>query len=84
MDFIEYLKSKKIDPVGFKKNQPEQYQDWLELFNQVHPDSFTQQKLFLINKIRRSYTLKDAAEAKKPSGNKMLKPKMKPLKPKTT
>lgn len=84
MDFIEYLKSKKIDSEKFKEELPEQYVEWLTLFDQVHPDSFTQQKLFLINDLRRKYTLQEKEEVKKTAGAKMMKPKIKPLKPKTT
>ncbi len=84
MDFIEYLKSKKIDPIRFKDEHPDQYVEWFTVFNQVHPESFTQQKLFLINNLRRKYTLKVEEEDKKQPTPKMMKPKMKPLKPKTT
>ena len=84
MNFIEYLQSKKIDAIRFKEERPEQYVEWFTMFNQVHPESFTQQKLFLINDIRRKYTLKEVAAPKKSPAAKMMKPKMKPLKPKTT
>ena len=83
MDFIEYLKSKKIDPIKFKDHHPDQYVEWFTLFNQVHPNSFTQQKLFLINDLRRKYGYHEKGESNKPAGAKMMKPKMKPLKPKT-
>ena len=83
MEFIEYLKSKKINPTAFKEDQPDQYDEWLMLFDQVHPNSFTQQKLFLINKLRRKYKWEAPKEASKTSAPKMVKPKIKPLKPKT-
>jgi hypothetical protein len=54
-EFEEYLKRKKIDPVGFKRNEPQKYNEFQTIFSQVHPESFTAQKLFLINKIRRQY-----------------------------
>ena len=57
MEFKEYLISKKIDPEAFKKNEPDQYQDFVKLFGKMHPDSFTMQKLFLINGIRRTFPL---------------------------
>lgn len=78
MDFIEYLHSKKIDSTQFKEGLPEQFIEWSMMFNQIHPESFTQQKLFLINNLRRKYSLKKGEEVKKPSGSKMTKPKIKP------
>lgn len=51
-----------------------------KLFDQVNPNSFTAQKLFLINNIRRAYPLQEeeaVAVKKKP----MAKPRI--VKPKT-
>lgn len=59
MTFEEYLISKKIDGALFQKMQPERYQEWAELFEHLHPDSFTMQKKFLINDIRNLYLLKE-------------------------
>ena len=84
MDFITYLKSKKIDPIKFKDELLDQYEEWLKIFDHLHPDSFTQQKLFLVNKLRRKYTLKEEEENKKLPSAKVMKPKIKPLKPKAT
>ena len=84
MQFDEYLKGKKIDPKKFKSLEPDRYDEFQALFDQVHPNSFTQQKLFLINQIRRNYQWKEQEESKKPSAAKPLKPKIKPLKPKTS
>ncbi len=61
-ELVEYLKKKKIDPELFKKAEPAQWDRFEEVFSQVHPDSFTAQKLFLINKIRRAYPLKAEEE----------------------
>ncbi len=83
MEFAEYLISKKIDPIKFKEGQPERFTEWYLLFNEVHPDSFTQQKLFLINHTRRTFPYKDETIIKKPTASKGLRPKIKPLKPKT-
>lgn len=58
VDFLAYLVSKKIDPVTFKNADPNRFEEWQVLFNQIHPDSFTFQKMFLINDIRRRYHLK--------------------------
>jgi hypothetical protein len=57
-DFETYLSEKKIDSQAFKAGEPEKWQHFLELFSQVHPASFTGQKKFLINDLRRLYPLK--------------------------
>lgn len=57
MTFEEYLKSKKIDSAKFHLNEGEIYDEYQTLFNQMHPSSFTAQKLFVINKLRRKYLL---------------------------
>ena len=49
MNFEEYCISKKIDP--------ERFEEWKHFFDAVSINSFTQQKLFLINEIRRKYKL---------------------------
>ncbi len=80
MDFHTWLTGKKIDEVAFKKAEPDQYQQLKTVFDQVHPDSFTAQKLFLINPIRRKYPLKveEVAKAAKPrAARPMIKPKPK-------
>jgi len=80
MEFEEYLISKKIDPADFKKNEPDQYQSFAHLFSQMHPDSFTMQKLFLINGIRRTFPLppekwvKEKSISPKPAKPVMKKP----------
>ena len=65
MDFETYLKQKKIDPETFEKGDVDQWNAFKNLFEQVHPDSFTAQKLFLINKIRRAYPLRESVQPKK-------------------
>lgn len=57
-DFEIYLSEKKIDSQAFKNNEPVKWQHFRELFTQVHPASFTVQKKFLINDLRRLYPLK--------------------------
>jgi hypothetical protein len=59
MTFDEYLTSKKIDALAFQKAEPTLFQTWREEFEQMHVNSFTVQKLNLINPIRRKYQLKD-------------------------
>lgn len=57
MSFEEYCQSKKIDPQLFKNKEPERFEEWKQIFNTVSINSFTQQKLFLINETRRKYKL---------------------------
>ena len=83
MEFDEYLKGKKIDPEKYRTAEPEQYAQFRALFDQIHPQSFTQQKLFLINKIRRVYKL-EVEEAVKIKPKPTMRPKINPLKPKTS
>jgi hypothetical protein len=52
-----YLTSKKIDSAAFRKAEPELWEAWSYEFEQMHPNSFTLQKLNLINPIRRKYPL---------------------------
>ena len=83
MTFEEYLTSKKTDPGKFREAEPERYQELQTLFDQVHPNSFAQQKLFLINRIRRKYLLpvtsKETTEERTPQ--KKVKPRIVPKKP---
>lgn len=55
MTFEEYLQAKKIDSAAFKTAEPERWKEWEGLFNNVSEQSFTAQKLYLINPIRRKY-----------------------------
>ncbi len=77
-DFVEYLKSKKIDPKKFEDGDRDSFDQFKELFDQVHPSSFTQQKLFLINRIRRKYLYEEQGEATQSAAPKKIKPKIKP------
>lgn len=54
----EYCIKKKIDSAAFQKSEPEKWKELKNLFEQIHPNSFTEQKKFLINDIRRKYHLK--------------------------
>ncbi|WP_422361252.1 hypothetical protein [Reichenbachiella sp.] len=77
IDFNTYLSTKKIDALKFKASEPELYEKLELVFVETHPASFTAQKLFLINPIRRKYQLSEQVEAA-PSKPKMkFKPKMK-------
>lgn len=77
IDFITYLSSKKIDADKFKGAEPEVYQKLEGVFVQTHPDSFTAQKLFLINPIRRKYQLEERIETPSSKPKMKFKPKMK-------
>lgn len=57
MDFHEYCRSKKIDYHNFKLTEPLLFKEYKELFEQISPKSFTQQKLFHINAIRKRHLL---------------------------
>lgn len=59
LTFEDYCRKKKIDPEQFRQSEPERFMEWKSIFEQVHPDSFTEQKKFLINPVRRKYTLRD-------------------------
>jgi hypothetical protein len=58
MSFEEYLVGKKIDSAALKAAEPVRWKEWQELFSQVSEQSFTAQKLYLINPVRRKYPLK--------------------------
>jgi hypothetical protein len=74
--FEEYLVSKKIEAPAFKQQQPAEYEVWQNEFVQLHPNSFTAQKLFLINKIRRTFPLKEVeASPSSPVSAPVAKPK---------
>jgi hypothetical protein len=55
--FEEYLASKKIDSEAFRKAEPHLWNSWRSDFEQTHPNSFTVQKLNLINPVRRKFQL---------------------------
>ncbi len=58
MDLKEYCQIKKIDPAAFQVNEPERWNEFSAILNEVHPESLTQQKKFLINELRRKYPVK--------------------------
>ncbi len=58
MTFEEYLTSKKINVAAFRNGETSRFVEWQQLFEQVHPDSFTAQKKFLLNDVRRRYLLR--------------------------
>ncbi|OUT93536.1 MAG: hypothetical protein CBB92_14615 [Flammeovirgaceae bacterium TMED32] len=54
-DFHLYLISKKIDPSAFERGDNPLYQEFERAFTYLHQSSFTSQKLFLLNKLRRKF-----------------------------
>jgi hypothetical protein len=58
MVFEKYLEQKNIDSEKFLWENPEQFQELKVIFNQINSESFTAQKKFLINPLRRKYQLK--------------------------
>jgi hypothetical protein len=84
VSFEEYLIRKKIDRDAFAKAEPERFAEWMSNFDQVSEQSFTTQKLYLINPVRRKYPLTTPVEDIKAAGltSKVPRPVFKP-KPKT-
>jgi hypothetical protein len=66
VNFEEYLISKKIDSAAFLGAEPERWKTWRDEFEQMHPNSFTAQKLYLINPLRRKYLLKEIPKEHSP------------------
>ena len=64
MTFEEYCSEKKINHKIVKSNDEKLFLELKNIFECVHPDSFTSQKKFLINKLRRSYLLLENKEQK--------------------
>jgi hypothetical protein len=90
--FDEFLIAKRIDGRAFRQAEPQVFDAWKNEFQQMHVNSFTVQKLNLINPIRRKFHLNEpvkpdvdvtpAAPTAKPVAPRIAKPMMKP-KPKT-
>ena len=83
MNFEEYLISKKIDGQSLFVAEPRLWNEWKGLFEAMSPASFTAQKLYLINPIRRKYPLKNSdpvSDQKKdspPASKPVMRPKPK-------
>ena len=77
MEFEEYLKLKKINGAEFSQNDPVRYKEFKTVFEQMHPNSFTAQKLFLINEIRRKFPIGHVAnELHESQPTRRARPKM--------
>ncbi len=57
MTFAEFCLKKKISLEKFSAKDPTLFNELSSYFEKVHPESFTQQKKFLINPLRRLYPL---------------------------
>lgn len=64
MDFAAYLISKNIDNQKFESSDQALYNLWQQEFMLMSPKSFTAQKLFAINSVRRKYQLHLGAKPK--------------------
>jgi hypothetical protein len=79
MTFEEYLQSKRIDSHKFKAAEPDRWEEWRSLFEALSPSSFTSQKLYLINGVRRKYLLQTPDSTKaRPAVSPPPKPVIKP------
>ncbi len=81
LTFKDYLLKKKIDAMAFAKAKSQEYVSLNKEFDQIHPDSFTAQKLFIINPMRREFPYKEEEEVKV---QKKPKPRPKIVRPKTS
>ena len=77
INFNDYLISKKINAAEFQSAEREKYQELENIFLQMHPDSFTAQKLFLINPIRRNYPISEEVTNNPTKPKNKFKPKIK-------
>jgi DNA gyrase inhibitor GyrI len=79
MTFEEYLVSKNIDSYQFRSSAPAIWQEWQQLFEQMHPNSFNEQKKFLINEIRRKYLLQPDHQTVQASKSEVPSPRKGPV-----
>ncbi len=73
-EFAAYLTGKKIDPEKFEKGDPSTYAEYQSQFAEMHPASFTSQKLFIINNLRISYPITNEHGEVEPSVSRSSKP----------
>ncbi len=57
MEFELFLAQKKIDALRFRTDDSALFLKWEQQFLETHPQSFVLQNKFLINAVRRKYTL---------------------------
>lgn len=78
MSFDEYLANKKIDSIAYKAAEPEQWSQFATIFDQLHPKSFTMQKLNLINGIRGKFPQLQEEVKQEQVKSKTARPNMRP------
>ncbi len=78
MTFEEYCVKKKIDSARFQADDPGQWEELAVIFEQVSENSFTQQKKFLINDLRRKYLLTETEASKQVTTQVAKSPGIKP------
>ena len=78
MTFEEYLLSKKIDALAYATSEPHQWSEFKIIFGQMHPKSFTMQKLNLINSIRRRFPFAEDLDGKKEIKSEVKQPGVRP------
>lgn len=76
LDFEAFLRLKKIDPIVFRKEDQVLFEEFRNIYELVHPESFTAQKLFQINRVRRKYPFTPVPSAETPSAPGIAKPKI--------
>jgi len=79
--FEAFLGSKRIDSEAFRNGEPEVWEAWKREFEQMHPISFTVQKLNLINPVRRKYLLQIRPEPGPGDSPPQAPPRQPPSKP---
>ena len=57
MTWEEYCIKKKINSETFKLSEPMRWAELKRIFELMHPNSFTEQKKFIINDLRRLYKI---------------------------
>ena len=82
MSFEDYLITKKIDSMAFKSAEPDRWEEWNTIFVDLSPASFTAQKLYLINPVRRKYPLKTSEVPKQEVSSETNEQQQKPSPPK--
>jgi len=55
MEWIDYLKQKKIDPEAFSGKESKQYEELEKVFSEMSEFSFTSQKKFILNPLRMKF-----------------------------
>ena len=78
MEWTDYLKQKKIDPVAFSEKESERYDALSKIFSEVSEVSFTSQKKFLVNPIRLKFPFEEEIVAVEEKPIAKIKPRPKP------